>query len=119
MRIIANFASSSRSLLPTLTRSLASHAYIPPSTAASSSTLPTGGPSHLNPATSTTPDLTPVQHEVISRIIRVDQAGELGANWIYRGQKWAMGLRNDTATQQEIEVSSLTIYSNPQPGYYT
>ncbi len=24
-----------------------------------------------------------------------------------------MGLRNDTATQQEIEVSSLTIYSNP------
>ena len=39
------------------------------------------------PSTTTTPDdLTPRQRQTLERIIRVDQAGELGANWIYKGQ---------------------------------
>jgi demethoxyubiquinone hydroxylase (CLK1/Coq7/Cat5 family) len=41
---------------------------------------------------------------VIDRIVRVDQAGELGANWIYRGQKMAMGLRGDRKAVKQIDV---------------
>ncbi|GAA5916418.1 hypothetical protein JCM6882_001555 [Rhodosporidiobolus microsporus] len=37
-------------------------------------------------ATSETPELTPEQRDVIEKIVRVDQAGELGANYIYYGQ---------------------------------
>lgn len=33
--------------------------------------------------------LSPSQREVIDRLIRVDHAGELGANWIYAGQMYA------------------------------
>lgn len=51
------------------------------------------------------PDLTAEEKEVIARIIRVDQAGELGANWIYRGQKLGAGLRGKPKTVKQIEVS--------------
>ncbi|GFZ49223.1 oxidoreductase with NADH or NADPH as one donor, and incorporation of one atom of oxygen into the other donor [Saitozyma sp. JCM 24511] len=54
-------------------------------------------------ATSSRPDLTPEQHDLIARIVRVDQAGELGANWIYRGQKWGSALRGDRKTVKEVE----------------
>ena len=38
-------------------------------------------------ATTSTPvDLTPAQRQLLERIVRVDQAGELAANWIYKGQ---------------------------------
>ncbi|GAA5830925.1 hypothetical protein JCM11251_005080 [Rhodosporidiobolus azoricus] len=37
-------------------------------------------------ATTETPELTPQQRDVLAKIIRVDQAGELGANYIYYGQ---------------------------------
>lgn len=40
-----------------------------------------------NTATTSTPaSLTPTQHELLSAIIRVDQAGEIAANSIYAGQ---------------------------------
>ncbi|KAJ3116149.1 hypothetical protein HK098_006676 [Nowakowskiella sp. JEL0407] len=39
-----------------------------------------------NSATSIGKKLTAQQKELISRILRVDHAGELGADWIYRGQ---------------------------------
>jgi ubiquinone biosynthesis monooxygenase Coq7 len=38
-------------------------------------------------------------------MIRVDQAGEVGANWIYRGQKWGTRIRGDEKTVKQIEVS--------------
>ncbi len=39
-------------------------------------------------------------------MIRVDQAGELGANWIYKGQKLVMEVLGDKATAKQVEVSS-------------
>lgn len=83
--------------------SKASHAYhIPPT--------PGAGPSRQSPppprtkATSEKPTLTPEEQEVIDRIVRVDQAGELGANWIYRGQKMGMSIRGDRRAVKQIEV---------------
>lgn len=35
--------------------------------------------------------LSKEQREVLEEMIRVDQAGELGANWIYRGQYAVLG----------------------------
>ena len=78
-----------------------SHAYSDPG--------PSRSPSE---ATSSTPSLSPEQHELVSRIIRVDHAGELGANWIYRGQKWAMGIKGDRKTVQQIEVGQA--YARPR-----
>jgi len=40
-----------------------------------------GTPEHLSPA----------QRETLARAIRVDQAGEVAANWIYRGQMAILG----------------------------
>ncbi|CEQ39291.1 SPOSA6832_00801, partial [Sporobolomyces salmonicolor] len=37
-------------------------------------------------AVTETPELTPAQRDILEKIIRVDQAGELGANYIYYGQ---------------------------------
>ncbi|GAA5861896.1 hypothetical protein JCM1840_006867 [Sporobolomyces johnsonii] len=37
-------------------------------------------------AVTETPELTPAQRDILDKIIRVDQAGELGANYIYYGQ---------------------------------
>ncbi|ORX34399.1 ubiquinone biosynthesis protein COQ7-domain-containing protein [Kockovaella imperatae] len=89
-------------------RTLASDAYFkrPPQTSTtpgpasstSSSTVP-------DEATNDTPsNLTPAQKELIDRIIRVDQAGEVGANWIYRGQKLAMQLKGDNKSAAQIEA---------------
>jgi len=44
---------------------------------------------------------------VIDRIVRVDQAGELGANWIYRGQKMGMSIRGDRKAVKQIDVCLL------------
>jgi hypothetical protein len=89
------------------TRTLASSAYFPatsePGPSRPSKTIAT------NPATCTAPtNLTPDEQDVIARIIRVDQAGELGANWIYRGQKWGSEMRGDLKTAKEVEVSGST-----------
>ncbi|GJJ11995.1 hypothetical protein Clacol_006233 [Clathrus columnatus] len=47
--------------------------------------------SHTQVATSSTPDLTKEQRACIDRAIRVDQAGEVAANWIYQGQMAVLG----------------------------
>ena len=53
----------------------------------SSKGLTTFTESNDDPATSSTPtNLTPKQRQQLERILRVDQAGELGANLIYAGQ---------------------------------
>ena len=110
-------------IFPTLrhVRCLASEAYFPPPIASSlsgprsasspatvPSTRSTGGDTAPpDPATTGTPaNLTAKQKELIARIIRVDQAGEVGANWIYRGQKMAMQVRGDKKAAKQIEVSS-------------
>ncbi|GAA5973700.1 hypothetical protein JCM11641_005086 [Rhodosporidiobolus odoratus] len=61
--------------------SLASRVYLPID--------PTAAPSAVKPdprATTETPELSPKQRDILEKIVRVDQAGELGANYIYYGQ---------------------------------
>jgi len=81
----------------------ASHAYhIPPTPGAGPSRLPPPPP--RTRATSEKPILTAEEQQVIDRIVRVDQAGELGANWIYRGQKMGMSIRGDRKAVKQIDV---------------
>ncbi|KAF9127969.1 ubiquinone biosynthesis monooxygenase Coq7 [Mortierella sp. 14UC] len=52
--------------------------------------------SSLNPSSSTAAPVPPLrlskeQRELLEEMVRVDQAGELGANWIYRGQYAVLG----------------------------
>ncbi|GAA5945258.1 hypothetical protein JCM10213_001500 [Rhodosporidiobolus nylandii] len=61
--------------------SLASHVYLPRD--------PRSSPPEAEQdarATNETPELDPKQRRILESIIRVDQAGELGANYIYYGQ---------------------------------
>ncbi|TXT05933.1 hypothetical protein VHUM_03694 [Vanrija humicola] len=100
-----------RALTRTLSRALSSHAYSPPAprpgppgppganAAAGPST-----PAPPNPATTTSPSLPAEQRQLLEEIVRVDHAGELGANWIYRGQKWASQLRGDRETASQVEA---------------
>ncbi|KAF9985276.1 ubiquinone biosynthesis monooxygenase Coq7 [Mortierella antarctica] len=50
-------------------------------------------PSSASPSSDAVPPLrlSKEQREVLEEMIRVDQAGELGANWIYRGQYAVLG----------------------------
>lgn len=43
------------------------------------------------PGVSTSPDISTEQREILDRALRVDQAGEIAANWIYRGQFAVLG----------------------------
>ncbi|KAG2149183.1 COQ7-domain-containing protein [Suillus clintonianus] len=43
------------------------------------------------PGVSTSPDISPQQREILDNALRVDQAGEIAANWIYRGQLAVLG----------------------------
>jgi hypothetical protein len=79
----------------------ASVAAPPPSTPGASAPPP----ARPNPATTESPDLSADERRLIEEIVRVDHAGELGANWIYRGQKWACQMRGDRATAGQVEVS--------------
>ena len=69
---------------------LASSAYVAPQPSAA--------------ATSTPNDLTPKQRQIIERIIRVDQAGEIGANWIYKGQVAVFRSQGKTELANLIQV---------------
>lgn len=73
-----------------------------------SRTLPSAAytdPAHRQEAsTSTTPqDITDKERDVLHAALRVDQAGEVAANWIYRGQLAVLG--RDRATGPLIQVS--------------
>ncbi|WVQ97841.1 hypothetical protein IAU59_004956 [Kwoniella sp. CBS 9459] len=109
------------SVLGSSSRSLSSNAYSPSAPASRSPPSVQAGPSSSSSSTSgslstsssssevnheavtTTPKFTTAEKELVDSIIRVDQAGELGANWIYRGQKWAMDLKGDKKTSKQIE----------------
>lgn len=78
-------------LLTRLNSSLASDMYIDPQNATS-------------PATTTTPhNLTPQQRASLDSAIRVDQAGEVAANYIYMGQMYVLG--RDRRTGLLIQAS--------------
>ena len=65
-------------------------------------------PKPQSSATQETPtNLSPAQRRLLERIIRVDQAGELGANWIYQGQLAVLG-RGDPALARLIQVRNPT-----------
>lgn len=48
------------------------------------------------------PPLTPAQKTRIARMLRVDHAGEIGANWIYKGQLAVLGGRKDVGPVIEV-----------------
>ncbi|KDQ33617.1 hypothetical protein PLEOSDRAFT_1110659 [Pleurotus ostreatus PC15] len=51
----------------------------------------TGSPNAHDPAVNSTPELTQEQHQILDTALRVDQAGEVAANWIYNGQLFVLG----------------------------
>lgn len=56
------------------------------------------------PSTSSTPeDLTDKQRNALDAALRIDQAGEIAANYIYKGQLAVLG--KDPATRHLIQVS--------------
>lgn len=58
-------------------------------------------------ATRSTPDdLTPKQRRLLEEIVRVDQAGELGANYIYQGQHAVLKRRRDKRVADIVQVRS-------------
>jgi ubiquinone biosynthesis monooxygenase Coq7 len=85
-------------------RTLASHAYHPPSSPNAHASSSRTQPQPPAATTSTPSDLTPQQRLLLERTIRVDQAGELGANWIYKGQKLVMDVLGEKKTAQKVEV---------------
>lgn len=88
----------------------ASSAYLPP--------LPSAPPAEqLAPeATQSTPlDLTPEQRRLLEEIIRVDQAGELGANLIYQGQHAVFARGKDKSLADIVQVCPSLSLSLPSP----
>lgn len=64
--------------------------------------------SATDPAVTTTPeDLTEQQKRALESALRVDQAGELAANYIYMGQKAVLG--RDPVTGPLIQVGTLVL----------
>lgn len=99
-------STSAQTKIPYGDPSLASSAYLPsdPAFPSEHSTPSTTG--LANPATTETPvDLTPKQRQLLERIIRVDQAGELGANYIYMGQLAVLSRRKDKGVVDLVQVS--------------
>lgn len=79
-------------------RTLATTARVLPSSAYSSSSAVQG------PATSSTPqDVTEGERNALDAALRVDQAGEIAANYIYMGQHFVLG--RDRKVGPLIEVS--------------
>jgi hypothetical protein len=104
-----------RSFTSSAVSAKASHAYHIPPTPGAGPSRPTPPPPRTR-ATAEKPILTAEEQEVIDRIVRVDQAGELGANWIYRFQKMAMGLRGDRKAVKQIDVCfPITSSRRPAP----
>lgn len=87
--------------IPYATPSTPSAAYLP----RHPKTRPSDAPNLARAATEETPELTPIQRRVLERLIRVDQAGELGANYIYRGQHAVVALKSDKKTADLVQVS--------------
>lgn len=76
---------------------------------ASSAYLPSKDETFRPPkaATEAPENLTARQKRILDRIIRVDQAGELGANWIYMGQLAVLKRTSDKRVVDLVQVCSL------------
>lgn len=62
-------------------------------------------------AVTQTPDnMTPEQRDILDKALRVDQAGEVAANWIYRGQMAILG--RDATSGPLIQVCSMLLRNN-------
>jgi ubiquinone biosynthesis monooxygenase Coq7 len=73
---------------------------------ASSAYLPSLTGAVADPASLTTPlDLNAAQRLALERIIRVDQAGEVGANYIYKGQLAVLSRGKDAGVLDLVQVS--------------
>lgn len=55
------------------------------------------------PAVSGTPELSSHQREILDGSLRVDQAGEIAAVWIYKGQQAVLGGKSKR-TDEQLEV---------------
>ncbi len=69
-----------------------------PSAAYTNASLSTPG----DPSTSSTPELTNKQRSALDAALRIDQAGEIAANYIYQGQFAVLG--KDPTTRHLIQV---------------
>lgn len=61
---------------------------------ATASRLPSHAYTHgdpVNPAVSSTPNVSEEQRRALDSALRVDQAGEIAATWIYKGQISVLG----------------------------
>jgi demethoxyubiquinone hydroxylase (CLK1/Coq7/Cat5 family) len=61
-------------------------------------------------------DLTYPQREALDSALRVDQAGEIAANWIYKGQMAVLG--DDAKLCSLIQVSSTTVLMATEESLY-
>ncbi|GAA5870945.1 hypothetical protein JCM16303_001640 [Sporobolomyces ruberrimus] len=96
---VPNSHTSADTRIPYGDSSCASSAYLPRAPDAPEPTTT------LDPrATSETPQLDKRQRDILEKIIRVDQAGELGANYIYRGQRAVLGLGTDKKTTDLVQA---------------
>lgn len=94
LRVFARPCCSQARCFATSSSSFPSDAYTKPSAATSSD------------AVNTTPsDLTESQRKALDSALRVDQAGEIAANYIYMGQKAILG--RDPKLNELIQASSL------------
>jgi len=58
-------------------------------------------------------DLTHTQREALDSALRIDQAGEIAANWIYKGQMVVLG--HDPRLRSLIQVSPNSVdYCTPR-----
>ncbi|KAI8595049.1 hypothetical protein EDD21DRAFT_56957 [Dissophora ornata] len=81
-----------RSTLRTTTRALSSSATSRQATTPPSPNTNNSGEDNDTTASDVPPlRLSQEQRALLEEMIRVDQAGELGANWIYRGQYAVLG----------------------------
>jgi 3-demethoxyubiquinol 3-hydroxylase len=50
-------------------------------------------------------DLTPKQRETLDSALRVDHAGEIAANWIYKGQMMVLGSHPSAGALIQVGLS--------------
>jgi ubiquinone biosynthesis monooxygenase Coq7 len=85
---------ATRALSTTVSTCQATTSTSPPSASDNHNTIPSADSSSTSTdASASVPPLklSKEQRELLEEMIRVDQAGELGANWIYRGQYAVLG----------------------------
>lgn len=60
--------------------------------------------------------ITPAQKQVLERMLRVDHAGELGANYIYKGQLAVVSDPDSKNQIQHVCISGSVLMTDVGPG---